>query len=103
MSYESEYRRSLTDPEGFWREKAGDIPWFRFPERVLDQDEQGVWRWFPGGRLNTAWLALDRHVAEGRGAQKALIYDSPVTGQIRSYTFAELTDRVARVAGGARP
>ncbi len=100
MSYEAEYRRSLTDPEGFWREKADEIPWFKFPERVLEQDDKGVWRWFPGGRLNTAWLALDRHVEAGRGDQKALIYDSPVTGQIRAYTFSELTERVARVAGG---
>ncbi len=100
MSYEAEYRRSLTDPEGFWREKAEALPWFSFPKTILDQDENGVWRWFHGGRLNTAWLALDRHVAEGRGDQTALIYDSPVTGQIRRYSYAELTERVARVAGG---
>jgi len=100
MSYESEYQRSLTDPEGFWREKAAEIPWFEFPRKVLDRDDNGVWRWFHGGRLNTAWLALDRHVADGRGSQTALIYDSPATGQLRSYTYAELTDWVARVAGG---
>jgi acyl-coenzyme A synthetase/AMP-(fatty) acid ligase len=100
MSYGAEYERALRDPEGFWREQAEALPWFRFPEAILDQDPNGAWRWFRGGRTNTAWLALDRHVAAGRGDRTALIYDSPVTGEIRTYSYAELTDRVARIAGG---
>ena len=99
MSYAEEYERSLTDPEGFWREQAEALPWFRFPEQILGQDENGAWRWFQGGLTNTCYLALDRHVAAGRGAQTALIYDSPVTDQIRKYSFQELTDQVALVAG----
>ncbi len=99
MSYAQEYQRSLTDPEGFWREKAQLLPWFEFPKIILDQDPNGAWRWFRGGKTNSCWLALDRHVAEGRGEQNALIYDSPATGQIHKYTYSELTERVARVAG----
>ncbi len=99
MSYESEYRRSLTDPEGFWAEKARELPWFEFPRTILDQDERGAWRWFRGGRTNTAWLALDRHVDAGRGDHIALIYDSPVTGRLERISYRALTDRVARVAG----
>ena len=98
--YSEEYRRSLEAPEDFWREQAQAIDWFEFPPTILDQDDNGAWRWFRGGKLNTAWLALDRHVEAGRGAATALIYDSPATGQIRRFTFAELTERVARVAGG---
>ncbi|HZB93164.1 MAG TPA: propionyl-CoA synthetase, partial [Stellaceae bacterium] len=56
-------------------------------------------RWFPGGRLNTCWNALDRHVERGRGEQAALIYDSPVTGQIRAFTYRALRDQVALLAG----
>jgi propionyl-CoA synthetase len=100
MSYAAEYERALLDPEGFWREQALALPWLRAPEQILDQDPNGAWRWFRGGRTNTAWLALDRHVAAGRGDRAALIYDSPVTGQVRTFTYAELTDRVARIAGG---
>ncbi len=99
MSYESEYRRSLNDPEGFWEERAHEIDWFRFPETILSTDDRGIDRWYGGGKLNSAWLALDRHVEAGRGEQAALIYDSPVTGALRSYSFAELTDAVARFAG----
>jgi len=100
MSYAAEYERALLDPEGFWREQAAALPWLRAPETILDQDPNGAWRWFRGGRTNTAWLALDRHVAAGRGDHAALIYDSPVTGQVRTFSYAELTRRVARIAGG---
>ena len=97
--YASLYQRSLTDPEGFWQAQAELLPWLKFPDRILDQDDQGVWRWFRGGETNTCWLALDRHVQDGRGDQVALIYDSPVTGVLKRFTFAELCERTARAAG----
>jgi propionyl-CoA synthetase len=100
MSYASEYDRSLSDPEGFWREKAAELPWLEFPPTILDRSPAGAWRWYHGGKTNSCWLALDRHVADGRGDQLALIYDSPATGVVQRFTFAELTDRVAACAGG---
>ncbi len=102
MSYAEEYRWSLTDPEGFWADKARRLPWVEFPRQILGQDDQGVWRWFADGVTNTAWLALDRHVEAGRGDVTALIYDSPVTGTIERFSYAELTERVARTAGALR-
>ncbi len=60
------------------------------------------YRWFTGGELNTSFNALDRHVRDGRGEQAALIYDSPVTGTSRTYTYRELLDEVARFAGVLR-
>ena len=101
-AYVDAYRASIDDPEAFWRDAAREIDWFEFPTSILDNDANGAARWFRGGKLNTAWLALDRHVDAGRGDAVALIYDSPVTGHIRRYTFAELTERVARVAGGLK-
>ena len=98
--YAEAYHRSIAEPRTFWREAAEGIDWFEFPTSILDTDENGADRWFRGGKLNTAWLALDRHVAGGRGDAIALIYDSPVTGRTEKFTFRELTDRVARVAGG---
>ena len=86
--------------EGFWRDRARELPWLEFPSTVLDRDSKGAWRWYHGGQTNTCWLALDRHVEEGRGDATALIHDSPVTGRIVRYTFAELQRRAARVAGG---
>jgi propionyl-CoA synthetase len=100
----SEYRqahaRSLADPEGFWGEAATGIDWDRPFDRVLDSSGEPFYRWFPGGMLNTCHNAVDRHVAAGRGDQPALIYDSPVTGTVRRFTYRELRDEVARCAGG---
>jgi acetyl-CoA synthetase len=98
-SYAETHGRSLRDPEGFWGEIAEGIHWERRWTRVLDASHAPFYRWFPGGRLNTCFNALDRHVEAGRGAQAALIYDSPMTGEVRSFTFAELRDAVARFAG----
>ncbi len=100
MDYETVYRRSLEDPEGFWAEAAEAIHWDRRWDRVLDDSQAPIYRWFSGGKLNTCYNALDRHVDGGRGDQAALIYDSPVTATKVTYTYRELRDRVARIAGG---
>ncbi|MBS0373595.1 MAG: propionyl-CoA synthetase [Proteobacteria bacterium] len=97
--YRDEYRRSLADPQGFWAEAAGALDWERRWDQVLDATQAPLYRWFPGGRLNTCYNALDRHVAAGRGEQLALVYDSPVSGTIRRYTYRELTALVAGFAG----
>ena len=97
--YEEAHRRSLEDPAGFWGEAAEQIDWIKRWDKVVDDSRPPFYRWFPGGVLNTCHNALDRHVAAGRGAQPALIYDSPVTGHIKTFTFAELTDKTARIAG----
>jgi len=100
--YEAVYRKSLEDPEGFWAQAAEAIHWTRRWSRVLDDSHPPLYRWFVGGELSTCYNALDRHVEAGRGAQPALIYDSPVTGTIRSYSYRELRDLVARFAGALR-
>jgi len=100
--YAEAHRRSLADPEGFWAEAAGAIDWERRWDKVLDASNPPFYRWFAGGRLNTCWNALDRHVAAGRGEQAALIYDSPVTQQQRRFTYRALRDAVALLAGALR-
>jgi propionyl-CoA synthetase len=97
--YRSTYERSLADPEGFWGEQARQVWWRTEPTQVLDRSRPPFYRWFPDGVLNTCENALDRHVAEGHGGRTALIYDSPVTGTQRSFTYAELLDEVAIFAG----
>ena len=91
--------RSLEDPEGFWGEAAEAITWRTRPGRVLDRSGDPLPRWFTGGVLNTCENAVDRHVAAGHGERPALIYDSPVTGTVRCFSYAELRDEVARTAG----
>jgi propionyl-CoA synthetase len=102
IDYESAFERSLRDPETFWAQAAEGISWARRWDRVLDAGRAPFVRWFAGGVLNTCYNAVDRHVERGRGKQPALIYDSPVTGTVRSFTYLELRDRVAEVAGALR-
>ncbi|MDD1648193.1 MAG: propionyl-CoA synthetase [Methanomicrobiales archaeon] len=92
----------MEDPEGFWGEAARAVDWYRPWDRVLDGSRPPFYRWFPGGVLNTCHNALDRHVENGKGDRIALIYDSPVTGTVRTFTYRDLRDRVARCAGGLR-
>jgi propionyl-CoA synthetase len=99
MGYRDEYLSSINDPESFWQDKAGLVEWYQQPNTILSQDDQGFYRWYSDGQLNTCYLALDHHVEQGRGEQTALIYDSPVTQSFEQYTYRELTNKVARFAG----
>ena len=74
-AYEKTFRRSIDDPEGFWAAQAGLVSWIHPPTRALDSSRAPYHAWFPDGTLNTCFNALDRHVADGRGDQAALVYD----------------------------
>ena len=100
--YDETYRRWQRDPDAFWLGLASAVEWEHEPEAALDASGAPLYRWFPDGRLNMCFNLLDRHVRDGRGEQAALIYDSPVTGQVRTYTYRELLDETARVAERSR-
>ena len=99
-AYDEMYDRWLSDPEEFWAQAAEAVHWYRKWDQVLDASHAPFYRWFEGGVLNTCHNALDVHVENGRAEQPALIYDSPVTGAVRVYTYRSLLDEVARFAGG---
>lgn len=100
--YRDSYRRSIEEPDDFWLEAAGNIAWSSPPAQALDSTRAPLYSWFPDGTLNTCYNALDRHIAEGRGEQVALIHDSAMLGTRHRYTYAQLTDAVARFAGVLR-
>ena len=101
-AYQETYDRSIEDPEGFWREQAELVDWFRKPQRILDDERPPFYRWYPDATLNTCYNALDRHVAKGAAERAALIYDSAVTDTRRTYTYAELLEEVAAFGGVLR-
>jgi propionyl-CoA synthetase len=100
--YADAFRRSLADPAAFWNEAAKHIDWYTEPTVAMDDTNPPFCRWFPDGVLNTCYNALDRHVRGGRASQPALIYDSPVTGTCRTFTYQELLAEVARFGGVLR-
>ncbi len=99
QDYQSVFDRSLRDPEGFWGEVAEDVHWYKRWDKVLDDSNKPFYRWFTGAEVNTCYNALDVHIETGRGDQVALIYDSPVTDTIKTFSYRELRDQVARCAG----
>jgi propionyl-CoA synthetase len=97
--HEEVYRHSLDAPEEYWAELAKEIHWYEPWDTVLDSSQAPLYHWFSGGKLNTCYNALDLHLEQGRGDQAALIYDSPVTQTQRSYSYSQLRDTVAKLAG----
>jgi propionyl-CoA synthetase len=101
-SYAATYAASLANPAGFWAAQAQHLHWDKPSREPLSQDENGFYHWFKGGELNTTYLCLDHQVQNGRADQPALVYDSPVTNTQRTYTYTELLNLTARLAGGLR-
>ncbi|MBT3705675.1 MAG: propionyl-CoA synthetase [Proteobacteria bacterium] len=98
-SYARIYKQSLSDPEAFWKKAAENIEWVQPFDQVLDDSDPPHFRWFVGGELNTCFNAVDVHVQNGLGDQLALVYDSAVTGNKKTFSFFELRDEVAHFAG----
>ena len=97
--YHDAHRASIETPDEFWAQAAEGIDWEKRWDRVLENPAPLTYRWFAGGRLNTCYNAVDRHVERGRGDQTAIIYDSAVTDTQRKITYSELRDEVANFAG----
>lgn len=100
--YRQTFDRTAQDPAGFWLDQAQALDWHTPPNRGLDYDGKTSWKWFPDGHLNITYQALDRWVQDDRGDQPAVIWDSAMTNQQVTYTYAQLLDKVARFAGALR-
>ena len=99
MSYKKVYNSWKNDPEAFWMTAADAIDWVTKPSKALFADRAPFYEWFSDSEVNTCHNAVDRHVLNGRGDQKAIIYDSPMTGTKYSITFSELLEKVSVLAG----
>ena len=99
MTYSEVYAAWQADPQAFWAEAAADVHWYKKWDTVLDDSNPPFSHWFSGGEINSCYNALDLHVENGNPDQLALIYDSPVTETIKKYTYRELRDEVAKLAG----
>jgi propionyl-CoA synthetase len=97
--YQTLFEQSVNNPEQFWQLAAENIDWYKPFDKTLETEYQASGRWFSGGQMNTCYNAVDRHVKAGRGAQAAIIYDSPVTQTVRKISYAELQRLTAEFAG----
>jgi acetyl-CoA synthetase len=93
------YRRSLADPDGFWREQAQRIDWVKFPTRIKDVDfnDNARIRWYEDGVLNVSVNCIDRHLAR-RGDQTAILWEGDDPTQDKKITYRELHAQVCKLA-----
>lgn len=96
--YREVYAGWQKNPEAFWAEAAREIDWITPPRRIFDAEAGVYGHWFGDAEGNVCWNAVDRHVAGGRGAQDAIIYDSPLAGAKARITYAQLLDEVSTLA-----
>lgn len=99
LGYEEVYRESIENPEIFWGKEAEQIDWYTKWTKVLDDTNAPFYKWFVGGKMNTCYNAVDRHIEKGYGQQTAIIYDSPVTQKVEKISYLQLQERVSLFAG----
>ena len=97
--YEKAFKESILNKEQFWTKAAEDVRWFKKFDQALFVDKPPFYKWFKGGKINTCYNALDRHVEDGNGSRTALIFDSAMTNTKKKFTYKELTDKTAQLAG----
>ncbi len=102
MGYAEIYQSWKSDPEAYWLKQAEAIDWIEAPTKALFDRGNDMYEWFADAKVNTCYNAVDRHVEAGRGAQAAIIYDSPVTGIKQRITYSDLQARVSSLAGALR-
>ena len=100
--YDNLYKSSIVNPEKFWDEAAKDVKWFSPYKKILDSSNPPFYRWFPDGKINTCFNAIDKHVDEGNGSRTAIIYDSPVTSKKISFSYSEVKKIVSNFAGALK-
>ena len=98
--YETEYKKSIADPEGFWSGLAKELHWFSPWNKVLEWKYPWA-KWFVGATCNIAYNCLDRHVDSWRKNKVALIWVGE-NDQERIFTYAELYRQVNRCANALK-
>ncbi|MBL0709922.1 MAG: AMP-binding protein, partial [Colwellia sp.] len=98
MGFIEQQQQAANNTELYWKNQAELVTWFKSPKKILSTNQYDWTEWFADGELNTSYLALDYHIEQGRGAEIALIYDSPVTNTKQKFTYNELKTLVAKFA-----
>ncbi len=95
--FDSLYKRSIEDREGFWAEEADKLDWFQKWDKVLDDSNKPFFKWFTGGKINIVHNAIDRHLTTWRKNKLALIWEGE-PGDVRTYSYHALNREVCKFA-----
>ncbi len=95
--YQAIYERSISDPEGFWGEKAKElVAWVKEPTQVLDKSNAPFFTWFADGELNVSYNCVDRHLAD-KGDKVAILFEGE-PGDVVRLTYKQLHAKVCKFA-----
>ena len=102
-AYDEAYRRSLDDPEGFWRDAATAIDWIEPFDRVIDRSIEPA---VPLVHRRRAEHVRQRRRPPRRRRARPTSRPSSTTPRspatVRTLTYRGLRDEVARFAGALR-
>ena len=102
MSYDNQYNEWKKNPELYWDDKASFIDWYEKYQNVLSKDNNNNFIWFKGGKLNTCYNCIDRHIKNGLGKKNAIIYDSPITNTKKFITYDQLLIKVSKLSSSLK-
>ena len=99
QEYQSEYKKSVENPEAFWAEKAETFSWRRKWDKVLEWNfEEPKVKWFEGAKLNITENCIDRHL-ETLGDKTAILWEpNNPKEEAKHISYRELHARVSRFA-----
>ena len=101
-NYQDIYDSSISNKEEFWEDVAKDIFWYKKPTKILNSSNPPFYKWYEDGITNTCYNAIDIHIDNGKGGKTAIIYDSPITGVKKKFTYNQLKEKVSLFAGALK-
>ena len=101
-NYQDIYDSSINNKEEFWENAAKDIFWYKKPTKILNSSNPPFYKWYEDGITNTCYNAIDIHIDNGKGDKTAIIYDSPITGVKKKFTYNQLKEKVSLLAGALK-
>ena len=101
--YERLYKRSIENPDAFWRDMAKRLDWSKSPSIIKSGDfNDGVAiRWYEDGRLNACYNCVDRHLPT-KANDVALIWEGDERGVDKKITYQELKNEICRLANALK-
>lgn len=98
------YALSLADPDAYWAEQAKRLDWIAEPSTIKNvsfaHPDVSI-KWYEDGVLNVSANCIDRHLPQ-RADQTAIIWESDDPDTSQHITYAELHDKVCRLANSLK-
>ena len=103
-TYETLYEQSVKNPDQFWAEMADRLDWIKKPTKIknVSFDAKNLFiKWYEDGVLNASYNCIDRHLPK-RADQTALIWEGDDPGISTKITYAQLKEKVCRLANALK-